>query len=144
MALNLSAMRHRAVSRTMATLMVAITIATLGACSSTVTAGPRLGISNGTGETVTLAVNGARIADYPTGSTVSPVAPSLLPGLPWRIEVRRQSGEQLLIVQVTTPDQAEIDSNSGNCGTVTVWTGSEPSTLPTAAPPVSPGETCSP
>src|SRR6266571_4471958 len=103
MARNLSAVGHLRVSRTMATLMVAIAIATLGACSFTVTAGPRLGISNGTSETVTLAVNGARIADYPTGTTVSPIAPSLLPGLPWHIEVRGQSGEQLLLANVTTP-----------------------------------------
>jgi hypothetical protein len=128
----------------MVTLFGAIVLITFVGCSFTTTPGPRLGISNASSESVTLAVNGARIADYPTGTTASPIAPSLLPGLPWKIEVRGQSGVQLLLLSVTTFYHSEIASNSGNCGTVTLWTGSDPSTLPTALPDSSPGEPCSP
>ena len=86
----------------------ATTVLLVAACTRVLPpdAHPGLGVGNGTTMTVTLVVNGQRIADYPPGqyppsqpsSSVPPgppIDPMALPALPWAVEVRSPSGRVL-------------------------------------------------
>ena len=119
---------------------------TLAACGAAPTPQPptNLGIDNGTNLTVTLVVNGHRIADIAPG-TVEPVIPeAALPPLPWTVEVRAPSG--WVLGRHLTGDYA-ANSTSGSefdlsCGIVRVWTGE--SELPISDSPSSVPYPCGP
>jgi len=107
---------------------------------------PNLGVSNGTTLTVTLVVNGQRLAIVPPGGPEPSIDIDALPSLPWSVEAVSPSGRVLTSMQVQPgeiegPDSAVHTIPMGrvdlSCGRVTIWAGDYPPSGP--APPASPG-----
>ena len=115
----------------------------LAACVVAPTSQPltNLGIRNDTTETLTLVVNGVRLADIAPGEVQASVATTGLPPLPWTITAHTRSGLALGTMLIG-PYQAN-DSASAFftwvCGTITIWTGASappsPLDLPAEASP---------
>ena len=133
-------------------LLMAIGIA-VAACGSTLPlpAGTtKLGVSNGTTLTVSVYVNGVRIADFPPGAPAPTIDPSILAPLPWRVEARSPSGRVLTSMTVEPGEVTRTTRPGGvteytgamgrvdlSCGRLTIWAGDiTPSGPP---PPPSPG-----
>jgi hypothetical protein len=111
---------------------------------------PKLGVSNGTTLTVTLVVNGQRIADFPARGPQPTIDVAELPPLPWKVEAHSPSGRVLTSMGVepgdvqTTTDGDGVAGYSGtmgrvdlSCGRLTIWAGDIQPSGP--APPASPG-----
>ena len=128
----------------------------IAACGLAPTPPPRvsLGISNGTTLTVTLFVNGQRVADVPAGGPAPTIDPAALPQLPWSVEARSPSGRVLTSMRV---EPGQIRSTTGpagdaqhtgvlgrvdlSCGRLTIWAGDEQPSGPAPVPsPGTPGD----
>lgn len=106
---------------------------------------PSLTVANGTTLTVTLVVNGVRIADYSPGAPDPSIDPAVVPALPWTVEVRSPSGRILTSMHV---EIGEV-TNAGNvhqiptgmvdlsCGRLVVFAGDYAPSIPPPGP--SPG-----
>jgi hypothetical protein len=124
----------------------------LAGCSGTASPAtrPSLGVSNGTTLTVTLVVNGQRVADFPAGAPQPTIDMAALPPLPWEVEARSSSGRVLTSMNVQ-PGQVHTGRAPGgavehtgtmgradlSCGRLTIWAGDVAPSGP--APPDSPG-----
>ena len=133
---------RQAQPRVQALRVVAIagTLILLAACTRVLPpdAHPSLGVVNGTTMTVTLFVNGQKIADYTPGqypptqqsSSIPPGPPideNALPVLPWAVEVRSPSGRVLDSASVA-PGEVKVGSAVGGttvtkCGKLGLWVG---------------------
>ena len=118
--------------------LLAVSVAACNASASLTSPSPsatlNLGISNGTTLTVTLVVNGQRVADFPPGGPAPTIDPSALPALPWNVEARSPSGRVLTSMHVepgqvwstTDPNgavehQGTIGRVDLSCGRLTIW-----------------------
>ena len=76
----------------MKTFVIAVIIFLLAGCTPSLPAEisqrPNLGVSNGSTLTVTLVVNGRRVADYPAGGPYPTIDTTELPELPWEVQAR--------------------------------------------------------
>jgi hypothetical protein len=131
------------------TVLMAIVLA---ACNATVdpSTRPSLGISNGTTLTVTLVVNGQRVAEVPAGGPPPTIDTTALPPLPWDVEARSPSGRVLTSMDVE-PGQVHTTGFPGgavehtgtigrvdlSCGRLTIWAADLAPSGP--APPPFPG-----
>ncbi len=107
---------------------------------------PNLGVANGTTLTVTLVVNGQRVAVFPSGGPEPSIDLTALPPLPWTVEALSPSGRVLTAFRVEL-GAVSLDANgyrsatSGpidlSCGRLMVWAG--PMEPPAPAPAASPG-----
>ena len=107
---------------------------------------PNLGVANGTTLTVTLVVNGQRVAVFPPGGPDPSIDLTALPPLPWTVEALSPSGRVLTSMQVQ-PGQVSLGTSgyrsatSGpidlSCGRLAIWAG--PFEPPAPPPPASPG-----
>lgn len=135
--------------------LLALLVPALGGCDVIPSATPvHLGVSNGTALTVTLVVNGTKIADFPANNPQPTVDPRTLPPLPWHVEARSPSGRILTSMDVgvgtvwTTSDPQGNAMSRGamgrvdlSCGRLTIWAGDfEPSGPAPAASPGLPGD----
>ena len=141
--------------------LLAVNLAACNASASLTSASPsatlQLGISNGTTLTVTLVVNGQRVADFPPGAPAPAIDPSALPALPWNVEARSPFGRVLASMHVeagqvwstTDPNGAvEHEGTIGrvdlSCGRLTIWAADFlPSGPAPAESPGTPGD-CAP
>lgn len=128
----------------------------LGGPSLDPSARPSLGVSNGTTLTVTLVVNGQRVADFPAGGPQPDIDVTSLPPLPWTVEARSPSGRLLTSMNVgpgdvsTTTRADGVVERSGtmgrvdlSCGSLRIWAGFAPSGPAPREPAGSPGD-CAP
>ena len=125
--------------------------------SPSVPPAPFIGISNGTTLTVTLFVNGQRVAVEPPGRPLPSTDPASLPPLPWNVEARAPAGRVLTAMQGEPGElQPTILPGGGvevaipfgrvdlSCGRLTIWAGDNPPSGPPPGPsPGTPGD-CSP
>ena len=74
----------------------------LAACNTTASdpARPNLGVANGTMLTVTLVVNGQRVAEFPASGPGPSIETGSLPPLPWRVQGLSPSGRVLTSMDV--------------------------------------------
>ena len=127
--------------------------AATGLASPNPSARPKLGVSNGTTMTVSVFVNGARLADVPPGGPEPSFDVAALPPLPWAVEARSPSGRVLTSMavkpgDVTTTTVSGGTENAGkmgrvdlSCGRLTIWAGDVVPLGPApASPPGSPGD----
>lgn len=114
---------------------------------------PSLGVANGTTLTVTLVINGQRVAVAPAGGPEPSIDLTALPPLPWTVASYSPSGRVLSTFRVE-PGAVSLDTSghqvvSGgpidlSCGRLMVWAGPfEPTAPAPAASPGSPGD-CAP
>jgi hypothetical protein len=132
---------------------------TIAACNPTASdpARPNLGVANGTTLTVTLVVNGQRVAEFPGRGQQPSIDTGALPPLPWKVQGLSPSGRVLTSMDVapgqvqTRTDPGGVVEQSGtmgrvdlSCGRLTIWAGDiQPSgPAPTASPGI-PGD-CAP
>ena len=113
----------------------------VGACSApegTPRTPPPVGIANQTGLTVTLTVNRAFVASYSPGVVADPIDPSLLPPLPWRIEVSTRTMDEPLLEKSLDASSGDGGSSgwSSTCGVLTVWWGDWHETPPPLPSPL--------
>ncbi|HEV8403433.1 MAG TPA: hypothetical protein VGQ31_10410 [Candidatus Limnocylindrales bacterium] len=125
----------------------------LGPPSADPLARPNLGVSNGTTLTVTVFVNGERLAEFPPGGPKPSFDVAALPPLPWSVEARSPSGRILTSMDVK-PGDVTISSFPGgdalsgtmgrvdlSCGRLTIWAGGiAPSGSAPSSPMGSPGD----
>jgi hypothetical protein len=128
----------------------------VGASTPDPSARPKLGVSNGTTLTVTIFVNGDRLADFPPGAPGPSLDVATMPSLPWTVEARSPSG-RVLTSMVVKPGDVAISSFPGgdalsgddgrvdlSCGSLRIWAGDiGPSGSAPASPAGSPGD-CAP
>jgi len=130
-------------------LLAAIVLSACNATASPATR-PSLGVSNGTTLTVTLFVNGQRVAEFPAGGPQPTIDTAVLPPLPWDVQARSRSGRVLTSMDVQ-PGQVHTTRNPGGAvehtgtmgrvdltgGRLTIWAGDFAPSGP--APRASPG-----
>jgi hypothetical protein len=135
---------------------VAVLVAGCGAAGPSTpdpSARPNLGVSNGTTLTVSLFVDGSRVADFPPGGPEPSFDVGALPPLPWTVEARSPSGRVLTSMEVK-PGDVTISSFPGgdalsgtfgrvdlSCGSLRIWAGGIGFSGPAPASPAgSPGD----
>ena len=135
----------------MKVLAAALLCTLLAACAApvpSVTApSPDLHLSNGTALTVTLVVDGQRVADVAPGGTAGQINVAALPPLPWILEARSPSGRVLAALQVPV-SEGQTDASIGqvvdlSCGRLWLWVGDITPDAPVASPGGQPGD-CAP
>jgi hypothetical protein len=103
--------------------------------------------------TVTVFVNGARLADFPPSGPDPSFDVAALPPLPWTVEARTSTGRILTSMEVKPGDVRTTTVAGGrettgtmgrvdlSCGRLTIWAGDVmPSGPAPASPPGSPGD----
>lgn len=118
---------------------------------------PNVGVSNGSTLTVTLVVNGRRVADVPADGPYPTIDTSALPPLPWEVQALSPSGRVLTSMHVapgqvwsTTGPEGVVTQRGSmgrvdlSCGSVRIWAGDfAPSGPVPAESPGTPGD-CEP
>jgi hypothetical protein len=111
-----------------------------------------LGVSNGTTLTVTIVVNGRKIADFPAGGPVPSIDPKALPPLPWHVEARSPSGRVLTSMDVKPEEVSDVGGNGSqgafnrvylSCGPLTISAGNVVPEGPVPLGSATPGD-CAP
>ena len=144
----------------MKTFVIAVIFSLAGCIASPpapISQRPNLGVSNGSTLTVTLVVNGRRVADFPAGGPYPTIDTTALPALPWEVQALSPSGRVLTSMHVA-PGQVWSTTGPGgvvtqqgsmgrvdlSCGTLRIWAGDfAPSGPVPAASPGTPGD-CEP
>ncbi len=138
----------------MKTFVIAVILSLVAGCtaspSAAISSRPNLGVSNGSTLTVTLVVNGRRVADVPPSGPSPTIDTTALPALPWDVQALSPSGRVLTSMHVapgqvwstTGPDgvvrsQGSMGRVDLSCGSVRIWAGDVAPSGP--APAASPG-----
>ena len=132
--------------------IAAVVLVLLSACTSGAEPSPGLHVANGTPLTVTLVVNGQRVADFPAWGPEPSIDVATLPPLPWTVEARSPSGRVLASMHVE-PGQVSSSGNSFtgvmgrvdlSCGRLTIWAGDAPPLGPAPDPAAGTPNDCAP